>query len=55
MSGAPITVYAPPPAALCAAGEEPLEAAVASALHADPAAIYLADAPGEAVAVGGEG
>ena len=44
VSGALVTVHAPPPAALCAAGEESLEAAAASALLADPAAIYLADA-----------
>jgi len=44
LSGALVTVHAPPPAALCAAGEEPREEAAASALLADPASIYLADA-----------
>ena len=44
VSGAQVTVHAPPPAALCAAGEEPLEEAAASALLADPASVYLADA-----------
>ena len=44
VSGEQVTVHAPPPAALCAAGEEPLEEAAASALLADPASVYLADA-----------
>ena len=52
VSGAQVTVHAPPPAALCAAGEEPLEEAAASALLADPASVYLADAVTNAPAAG---
>ena len=52
VSGAQVTVHAPPPAALCAAGEEQLEQAAASALLADPASVYLADAVTNAPAAG---